>query len=313
MRNRACRISDGLDMVSISQEQEAGATGVDAIAIIIRDELGWVYRRQIESDYGIDAHTEVVQNGKVTGKLFALQVKAGSSFFRERDGEDFVLRVSKDLADYWLAYSLPVVVVLYDPNERKSFWQPVTKETVQYLRRGAKVIVPHLNILSRESRAFLSQVVEGPVSTRRLGKLQSERSLMEHAMGGWTLYLEIDEWINKLSRRADFTFFAESETREQTELASWTMLHFDGAPTISALFPWADIDRDGVLYEDCDTSDPEYLTYYDEETGALAYYHPYQFIANEIAQWRLILTLNDLGRAFLKVSKYLDSGELEDS
>ena len=48
---------------------------------------GWMFREQTTHDYGIDAHVEIVQDGPPTGKLIALQIKSGISFFSEETEE----------------------------------------------------------------------------------------------------------------------------------------------------------------------------------------------------------------------------------
>src|SRR5216683_1096782 len=47
-------------------------------------ENGWLFREQTTHDYGIDAHVEIVVDKRPTGKLIALQIKAGTSFFWEK-------------------------------------------------------------------------------------------------------------------------------------------------------------------------------------------------------------------------------------
>ena len=61
--------------------------GVLAVGEIINNRLGWIFREQPVSDFGIDAHVEVVEGDQVTGRLFALQIKSGPSYFRRRGSE----------------------------------------------------------------------------------------------------------------------------------------------------------------------------------------------------------------------------------
>ena len=58
-------------------------------------EMRWLFRRQLESDFGIDAQVEVVEDGRPTGQLVAIQIKSGASFFRVR-GRDQVFAASAD-------------------------------------------------------------------------------------------------------------------------------------------------------------------------------------------------------------------------
>ena len=53
--------------------------GVNAVEAIFLNELNWAFREQTVSDYGIDAQVEVMEDGKPTGKLIALQIKSGEA------------------------------------------------------------------------------------------------------------------------------------------------------------------------------------------------------------------------------------------
>ena len=44
---------------------------------------GYIFREQPISDYGIDAQIELIDEETVTGKLVALQIKSGASWFVE--------------------------------------------------------------------------------------------------------------------------------------------------------------------------------------------------------------------------------------
>ena len=48
-------------------------------------EAGLIFREQPVSDYGIDAHIEIENNGKATGRLIAVQIKSGPTCFKEKD------------------------------------------------------------------------------------------------------------------------------------------------------------------------------------------------------------------------------------
>ena len=56
--------------------------GVSATEKII-NQMGLIFREQPTDDYGIDAQIETIENGYATGKLIAVQIKSGSSFFHK--------------------------------------------------------------------------------------------------------------------------------------------------------------------------------------------------------------------------------------
>jgi hypothetical protein len=64
-----------------SQNQRKGNVGVRIVDGIISDSVNWLFRELPKDDFSIDAHIEVVQDdGGVTGKLIAAQIKCGTSF-----------------------------------------------------------------------------------------------------------------------------------------------------------------------------------------------------------------------------------------
>jgi len=83
------------------QSYHTERAGVYAVAKIVHEELRWIFR-EIKEDVGIDAHVEVVADGVATGKLIAVQIKSGASYFARQDAIGFVFRGELKHLDYWL-------------------------------------------------------------------------------------------------------------------------------------------------------------------------------------------------------------------
>src|SRR3972149_1019365 len=79
--------------------------------------VGWLFREQYLHDYGIDAQVEIVKDNKPTGDLIAIQVKSGASYFYERTKTEIIYRADNKHIEYWMRHCLPVIVVLYNPEE----------------------------------------------------------------------------------------------------------------------------------------------------------------------------------------------------
>lgn len=60
---------------------------VNAVEAIFVKELGWIFREQTVADWGIDAHVEVANEKEPSGRLLALQIKSGKSFFKKKTGK----------------------------------------------------------------------------------------------------------------------------------------------------------------------------------------------------------------------------------
>jgi hypothetical protein len=288
--------------------------------------LGWLVREQPISDTGIDAHVEVVEGGKATGRLLALQIKSGPSYFRETDGDCVVYRGDKDHLDYWLKHTLPVVIVLVEPASGKILWQPITEETVEPTPKGWKTEVPTANVLDSTTAARFRALAEGRPALRRLSQLQEGLPWMRALAAGRQVRIEADEWVNKTSGRGTIRLVvakdgADVESHEWDVLAggiSYTQLFVH-------LFPWADLSIDHDYYEEHDRErfdsecgirlDDDHV-WHDQtfakwraEQGSTEELRPYgESGGGELAHWRLLADLNELGRGFLVVEHYLRNG-----
>ena len=100
------------------------------IAAAAFEAIGFAFREQTTSDFGIDAIVEPRAGPRGTGELLALQIKSGDSYFREAFEDGWWLRTDRRHADYWLQHALPVIVVQVDVDERRVFWAAVTGRTV---------------------------------------------------------------------------------------------------------------------------------------------------------------------------------------
>ena len=123
---------------SKSRTARIGVAGTN----LLFEKLGWIFREQPIEDYGIDAHVEVVESNTATGKLIALQIKSGKSWFKQKTPDGFVFYVNTEHLEYWQEHSLPVMVVLYDNEEEIAYWQAVNSSNVQKTNKGWKLIIP---------------------------------------------------------------------------------------------------------------------------------------------------------------------------
>lgn len=73
--------------------------GVHKLALAVLQELNWLEREQPISDHGINLQVEIVENGKPTGMLYAIQIKLGKSYFDEVSDTTIVFRRGKK--DTW--------------------------------------------------------------------------------------------------------------------------------------------------------------------------------------------------------------------
>ncbi|MEU8763021.1 DUF4365 domain-containing protein [Streptomyces sp. NPDC048659] len=293
-------------MMHRKQSARLAGIGVTRTELAVMSELGWVFREQPKEDYGIDAHVEVVDEERVRGRLLALQIKSGSSWFKEPGPGGWWFRPDAGHVRYWTHHSLPVVVVLYHPERERCYWQLVDRETlVETSRGGWKLLVPEGQVLDEGARAPLSRAAEGDPYTLRVRDLRLARLWMRMLDDGARLVIDIEEWVNKTSGRGRIALGVDREDGGDPEpLVSWTVYlgRSDYVEVVPKLFAWADVGLHAETYEDA-----EYDTYPYERDG-WGSLHPYANPSGEVDFYRLELTLNDLGRAFLLVDRFAEEG-----
>ncbi|MFF4689109.1 DUF4365 domain-containing protein [Streptomyces sp. NPDC001307] len=285
---------------------KVASIGVTRTQLAVEAGLGWLFREQPTEDYGIDAHAEVVDAELVKGRLLALQIKSGSSWFREQGPGGWWFRPDAEHIQYWTNHSLPVVIVLYHPERERCYWQLVNRETlVETCGGGWKLLVPEAQVLDESARAALSQAAEGDPYTLRIRELQLARSWMRMLVEGMRLVIDIEEWVNKTSGRGTITLGVDNEDGNDPEqLVSWNV--FLGLSSyvevVPKLFAWANVGLHAETYDNVDYDDYPYSR---DDWGVL---HPYMNSSGEVDFYRLELTLNDLGRAFLLVDQFASEG-----
>lgn len=305
--------------------------GVEAVRLALVQDLGWYPREPSAPDYGVDLYVECATDGIPNGRLLGLQIKSGSSFFRERSNDSVVFRGSRRHLEYWLGHSLPIVVVLYDPTAKTSIWQAVTRDAVSLTRQGWKMLVPRAQVLDVNAQAHLAEIAEDDEYTLRLNALRADKSWMSVLGNGGRVLLDVGEWINKSSGRGSLRLTAElADGTTSLERSREVYLgSADYAESLPLLFPWAELDIDEETYEAHDRQrwELEEGIYDSEDDRVLVVglsfqewreqqgqsgLRPYEVAADEVAQWRLTLELNPLGQNFLALDQYLSGrGEPE--
>lgn len=303
-------------------------SGVLEVGRIIVDELGWVFREQPTDDFGIDAHLEIVDGDNATGRLIAIQIKTGESYFREENSEGYVFRGRIEHLNYWTNYSLPVIIVLCDRAKKVCIWESIDKLKVQVISEDTwKITVPKNKLLGEYSVQNLVELAGNKSEyERRFNSLVLEKAWMEEIRNGNKVVLEAEEWVNKSSGRGSVTLkVIEDNTGDETVVLDWPMVFFPMSSyedVFPRLFPWADFSIDEEFYEEYDEADfllenavwdkedGHYIIFGDKADykSRLPKIRPYQNISGEVDCFRLKLTLNELGEAFLLLDDYLRNG-----
>jgi hypothetical protein len=107
--------------------------GINAVAQFAATN-GLIWRENNVKDLGIDGQLEYVSDsGFATGRIVALQIKSGPSFFTHDDGESWRFYPEEKHRLYWERFPVPVILMLHNPNTEETFWLDVR----QAYRSGA--------------------------------------------------------------------------------------------------------------------------------------------------------------------------------
>lgn len=105
--------------------QATGETGCAIVALIVQEELGWQFRRTPqEADFGVDGYVDVITDeGYVTGKSLAVQIKSGSSYIKWDAAGTTRYRGDRKHVNYYLNHTVPVLLVIVDPETKSAWWR----------------------------------------------------------------------------------------------------------------------------------------------------------------------------------------------
>ena len=139
---------------------------------------------------------------------------------------------------------------------------------------------------------------------------------MQKISDGYEVFVEFDDWINKSLSRYEMSLVCEDEEQD------WPMTYSPGMSIEEALeffIPWAGYEMDIESHREASESQWSaecYITYDKEDSQTMysqsfeSWYKepdgivPYQN-DGEIASYRLLLSLNDIGKAFIKIDGFL--------
>lgn len=266
----------------MTSTDQTGRAGIHAVSAILTG-MGWAVREQATSDFGIDLQAEkLAPNGDGTGRLIAIQVKSGKSWFKKR-GDNYVYYGAQRHREYWLSHSLPVFIVIHDPEEKLTLWQKIEHHLIVEGNEGAwSIDIPPTQTLDKSNDQFLMRGAALDLASIRRVRLALD---LEHIRGlaeQDSIYMKIDDWVNKglNYRGAEFVFSEEPDDATDMEIGYWapgyTMAYY-----MATGFPWLAWE----LHEYIDASEGSY----------------------EVAQWILKVEVNDIGRSALRLEEFYTS------
>jgi hypothetical protein len=131
---------------------QPGRAGVNAIAQFATI-MGMIWRENIIKDLGIDGQIEyVTPRGHATGRLVAVQVKSGASYFALDHGDCWRFYPEKKHLLYWERFPIPVILALHDPSTGQLAWIDVRQDLRRPNHAHEGVDVPKTSNLMTDAR-----------------------------------------------------------------------------------------------------------------------------------------------------------------
>lgn len=137
--------------------------------------MGFFFREQSKHDFGVDSHIETADaNGLATGRNIAVQIKSGASYIKQNEKGDLVHYTDEKHILYWAQHSLPVILIIFDPQTETAWWCDVKAYISRHptlLSHGPYKIecasTSQFNVLVREELRALEKTYQGPLTLSR--------------------------------------------------------------------------------------------------------------------------------------------------
>lgn len=207
-------------------------------------------------------------------------------------------------------------------------WQKLTTETIERtnggIGKGFFVKVPITQVfLTEQSNEKLVSFTNLPQHITNYNFLLSQKKFMEIICDGGEIKLHSTEWVNKSSGKGNTELIVD----DGKSIAKYSYPYwFPFTPyteVFPRLFPWANFSADDEFFEESDLDLwHELHCYYDKEDDewlvvgdSFEDFHkklsPMRSLdhSGEVAEYMMVLSLNELGKAFLEVDRFVSQNQ----
>ncbi len=150
-----------MDLPKSNKSNKEGRKGVSILTTIVEDQLNWLLRiNHQENDFGIDAYIDIVTDeGYLTGKSIAVQIKSGKSYFKRETDYGWKYYGENKHLNYYLNHEIPVILVIVDTISEKAYWEILDASQTEKSSNGWKIVIPFNQKLNPDSKEELLQYV----------------------------------------------------------------------------------------------------------------------------------------------------------
>ncbi|SFB17331.1 DUF4365 domain-containing protein [Algoriphagus aquimarinus] len=152
-----------MDLPKSNKSNKIGRKGVTLLTSIIEDQLDWQLRiNHQEDDFGIDAYIDIItEDGHLTGKSIAVQIKSGRSYFKQTNEYGWNYSGELKHLNYYLNHQIPVILVIVDTDSKKAYWELCDAQQTDRSSKGWSIVIPFHQELGEKSKVELTKYI-GP-------------------------------------------------------------------------------------------------------------------------------------------------------
>lgn len=223
------------------------SVGITAVQFIFLNDFKWAFRHQPVLDWGIDAHLEIIEHEKLTGKLIALQIKSGASYFRKKGG-DYVYYGEQRHYDYWLYHSLPVFIILHNPDTNITIWQKFEPRLCKLGKNGWSIDIPSSNVLSKKFKRNFEEGIPSDIGSFRRFMLTIDLGTIRALASKDHFYVSVQEMLQKSLNMRTLTIRIDESTEKLDFAFNRFLPHSDLNELLSKFYPWMSCEH--ISHED---------------------------------------------------------------
>ncbi|MBX4971253.1 DUF4365 domain-containing protein [Rhizobium binae] len=266
----------------IHQMDPSARIAIDLVEKVFIRDFGWSFRRQTDSNIGIDARAEILENGWPTGRLLPLQIRPISCV--ERTEGHYIYRGEKHHLDCWARYSLPICVIIVDTETGLISWQRIEKQLCEEVRMEWSIAIPATNLLDATARLCFEEAIPTDPESLMRSAFALDLVLMEQIQDQTTFFVW-DEWGDTTAIFGNLRIYiGEGQEAEPDVQIDYRLRAPNLHDVMVRLFPWA----------------------------SYSYAEPISEYSGEVAVHTLEVALRPEARAYLEAENFLVAGYPED-
>ena len=262
----------------------------------------FIFREQVSGATGLDAHIEINRASYKSPRIIGVKV-----FFADADNpkDSYVCNGSRDHLIYWFQHSIPILIMVYDNNIGKVFWEHLRDDNIVVSESGWSINVPKTQEYNEEA---VRSIFEIPSYSPNLSRLAVDRPWMDIIESGIKrLFIIAEESINRPARKGILKVNIADLDGKVEQIYDWSFFINPDLPfayRFNELFPWASISVDKDFY----------IAHADGEEysiDSLCNIRPWKVEAGEIAHFRLEMFLSELGKSYICADRFICNADYD--